>query len=65
MGSDLEAFSRNPADGSFAALAFQLKAMTTCLDEMFFLEWSVMAYGPTCIHAHGQTKKLRINLSGS
>ena len=26
MDSDLEAFSRNPADGSFAALAFQLAA---------------------------------------
>ena len=28
MDSDLEAFSRNPADGSFAVIAFQLAAFT-------------------------------------
>ena len=28
MDSDLEAFSRNPTDGSFAVLAFQLAAFT-------------------------------------
>ena len=33
--SDLEAFSRNPADGSFTALAFQLAAFTKYLNEVF------------------------------
>ena len=35
MDSDLEAFSHNPADGSFAALAFQLAAFTKYLNEVF------------------------------
>ena len=35
MDSDLEAFSRNPTDGSFAVLAFQLTALTNYLDELF------------------------------
>ena len=33
--SDLEAFSRNPADGSLAALADLLTALTKCLNERF------------------------------
>jgi hypothetical protein len=33
--SDLEAFSRNPADGSFEVLAFQLAAFTKYLNEVF------------------------------
>ena len=33
--SGLEAFSRNPADGSFAALASQLTAFTKYLNEVF------------------------------
>ena len=33
--SDLEAFSRNPADGSLAALADPLTALTKCLNERF------------------------------
>ena len=33
--SDLEAFSRNPTDGSFAVLAFQLAAFTKYLNEVF------------------------------
>ena len=33
--SDLEAFSRNPADGSLAALAVPLTALTKCLNERF------------------------------
>ena len=33
--SDLEAFSRNPTDDSFAALAFQLAAITKYLNEVF------------------------------
>jgi hypothetical protein len=33
--SDLEAFSRNPADGSFAAIASQVTAFTKCLNEVF------------------------------
>ena len=33
--SDLEAFSRNPADGSFAILASQLAAFTKYLNEVF------------------------------
>ena len=35
MDSDLEAFSRNPTDGSFATLAFQLVAFTKYLNEVF------------------------------
>ena len=35
MDSDLEAFSRNPTDGSFAVLAFQLAALTKYLNEVF------------------------------
>ena len=35
MDSDLEAFSRNPADGSFAVIAFQLAAFTKYLNEVF------------------------------
>lgn len=33
--SDLEAFSRNPAHGSFAPLAFQPSAMTNCVNQRF------------------------------
>ena len=35
MDSDLEAFSRNPADGSFAALPFQATAFTNYLNQRF------------------------------
>jgi|EP00352_Strombidinopsis_acuminata_P006547 hypothetical protein len=35
MDSDLEAFSHYPADGSFAALAFQPAANTNYLNEGF------------------------------
>ena len=35
MDSDLEAFSRNPADGSFAVLASQLATFTKYLNEVF------------------------------
>ena len=35
MDSGLEAFSRNPTDGSFAVLAFQLAAFTKYLNELF------------------------------
>ena len=35
MDSDLEAFSRNPTNGSFAVLAFQLAAFTKYLSEVF------------------------------
>ena len=35
MDSDLEAFSHNPTDGSFAALAFQLTAFTNYLNRRF------------------------------
>jgi hypothetical protein len=35
MDSDLEAFSRNPTDGSFAVLAFQLATFTKYLNEVF------------------------------
>ena len=34
MDSDLEAFSRNPTDGSFAVLAFQLAAFTKYLNDV-------------------------------
>ena len=34
MDSDSEAFSRNPTDGSFAVLAFQLAAFTKYLNEL-------------------------------
>ncbi|CAN7100054.1 unnamed protein product [Brassica rapa subsp. narinosa] len=33
--SDLEAFSHNPAHGSFAPLAFQPSAMTNCVNQWF------------------------------
>ena len=35
MDSDLEAFSRNPADGSFAVLASQLATFPKYLNEVF------------------------------
>ncbi|PKA59359.1 hypothetical protein AXF42_Ash001453 [Apostasia shenzhenica] len=35
MDSDLEAFSRNPAHGSFALLAFQPSVMTNCVNQRF------------------------------
>ena len=35
MDSDLEAFNRNPADGSFAALGNPLTAFTKYLNEVF------------------------------
>ena len=35
MDSDLEAFSRNPTDGSFATLAFQLVGFAMYLNEVF------------------------------
>ena len=35
LDSDLEAFSRDPADGSFAALACLLTAFAKCLNERF------------------------------
>ena len=39
MDSDLEAFSHNPTDGSFAALAFQLTAFTNYLNKRFLSYW--------------------------
>ena len=33
--ADLEAFSHNPADGSFAPLAFQPSANAKCLNQRF------------------------------
>ncbi|KAJ3668722.1 hypothetical protein LUZ60_017893 [Juncus effusus] len=35
LDSDLEAFSHNPAHGSFAPLAFQPCAMTNCVNQRF------------------------------
>ena len=35
MDSDLEAFSHNPTDGSFTALAGQLTVFTNYLDQRF------------------------------
>ena len=35
VDSDLEAFSHNPADGSFAPLAFQPSANAKCLNQRF------------------------------
>ena len=35
MDSDLEAFSHYPTDGSFAALAFQLAALTNYPNQLF------------------------------
>ncbi|CAN7088112.1 unnamed protein product [Brassica rapa subsp. narinosa] len=35
LDSDLEAFSHNPAHGSFAPLAFQPSAMTNCANQRF------------------------------
>ncbi|KAF1771868.1 hypothetical protein GQ600_789 [Phytophthora cactorum] len=39
MDSDLEAFSHNPTDGSLAALAFQLTAVTNYLNQRFLSYW--------------------------
>ena len=39
MDSDLEAFSHNPTDGSFAPLAFQLNAFTNYLNQRFLSYW--------------------------
>jgi hypothetical protein len=39
MDSDLEAFSHNPTDGSLAALAFQLTAVTNYLNRRFLSYW--------------------------
>ena len=39
MDSGLEAFSRNPTDGSLAALAFQLTAFTNYLNQRFLSYW--------------------------
>ena len=39
MDSDLEAFSHNPTDGSFAPLAFQLNAFTNYLNRRFLSYW--------------------------
>ena len=35
LDSDLEAFSHNPTNGSFAPLAFQPSAMTNCVNQWF------------------------------
>ena len=35
MDSDLEAFSHNPTDDSFTALAFQLTVFTNYLNQLF------------------------------
>ncbi|PHT25789.1 Regulator of rDNA transcription protein 15 [Capsicum baccatum] len=37
--SDLEAFSHNPAHGSFAPLAIQPRAMTNCVNQRFLSYW--------------------------
>ncbi|KAL1932415.1 hypothetical protein VTP01DRAFT_9471 [Rhizomucor pusillus] len=42
MDSDLEAFSHYPADGSFAALAFQPTAKTNYLNEGFLSSRSLL-----------------------
>ena len=39
MDSSLEAFSYNPTDGSLAALAFQLTAVTNYLNQRFLSYW--------------------------
>ena len=39
MDSNLEAFSYNPTDGSLAALAFQLTAVTNYLNQRFLSYW--------------------------
>ncbi len=39
MDSDLEAFSRNPTDDSFAPLAFQPRAMTKDPNQRFLSYW--------------------------
>uniref|UniRef100_A0ACD5Z6C7 Uncharacterized protein n=1 Tax=Avena sativa TaxID=4498 RepID=A0ACD5Z6C7_AVESA len=37
LDSYLEAFSHNPAHGSFAPLAFQPSAVTNCVNQRFLL----------------------------
>ena len=53
--SNLEAFRCNPADGSFAALAFQLTAFTNCLNEVF-LSYSLRLLSQHQVHQWGETK---------
>ncbi|KAF1771972.1 hypothetical protein GQ600_10481 [Phytophthora cactorum] len=50
MDSDLEAFSHNPTDGSLAALAFQLTAVTNYLNQRFLslLDGLNPAHVPYC-----------------
>ena len=45
MDSDLEAFSRNPTDGSFATLAFQLTTFTKYLNEVFLSGKTNLSHG--------------------
>ncbi|PHT25457.1 hypothetical protein CQW23_34916 [Capsicum baccatum] len=50
--SDLEAFSHNPAHGSFAPLAFQPSAMTNCVNQWFLSYWVELLLR----HCHQQGK---------
>ena len=45
MDSDLEAFSRNPADGSFAPLAVKPGANAKCVNQRFLLYWGWTCFG--------------------
>ena len=45
MDLDLEAFSHNPTDGSLAALAFQLTAVTNYLNQRFLSYWIGLLFG--------------------
>ncbi|KZV18007.1 hypothetical protein F511_39579 [Dorcoceras hygrometricum] len=44
--SDLEAFSHNPAHGSFAPLAFQPSAMTNCANQRFLSAYGISQLVP-------------------
>ncbi|KAI3475130.1 hypothetical protein L1887_63521 [Cichorium endivia] len=59
--SDLEAFSHNPAHGSFAPLAFQPSAMTNCANQRFLSLLGLNYYCDTVISRsrHRRIKKQR------
>ena len=61
MDSDLEAFSHNPTDGSFTALAGQLTVFTNYLDQRF-LSYLISLLSQ-CFHQQGKTNLSRDGLN--
>ena len=54
MDSDLEAFNRNPTDGSFAVLAFQLAAFTKYLNEVPYWRVNTLTLWDFCVSMIGR-----------